>query len=101
MSIQLDATQPVVIKAVGKDSEGNTVDLSNTDLTVTAEGTNDKTFGEINDANDTYNPGEAGATGIIRGSVTIDEVKYVAEVEVELVPGGLAEIGLEFAPAEG
>lgn len=98
MSIQLDATTPVAIKAVGKDAEGNTIDLTGTDLTIEAipiEGD----FGTVNDEQDTFNPGAAGATGTIKGSVTVNDVEYVAEVEVELVPGGLTEIGLEFAPA--
>lgn len=99
MSIQLDATQPIKITAKGVDKEGNAVDLTETDLTITAEATNGN-FGEINDEMDTFNPGEAGATGYLRGSVTIDEVEYVAEVEVELVAGGLAGIELDFAPSE-
>jgi hypothetical protein len=97
MQIQLDATQPVAIKAVGKDSEGNVIDLSGTDLTITAEAITGN-FGEINDEQDTFNPGEAGATGTIKGSVTVNDVVYEAKVEVELVAGGLTEIGLDFVP---
>jgi hypothetical protein len=99
MSLQLDATQPIKITAVGKDAEGNVIDLSSSDLTITAEATTGN-FGEINDEQDTFNPGEAGATGTIKGSVTIDDVEYVASVDVELVPGGLAEISLDFTPTE-
>lgn len=97
MSIQLDATQPIKITAKGVDAEGNAVDLSTTDLTITAEATSGN-FGEVNDAQDTFNPGEAGATGILKGSVTIEGQVYEAEVECELVAGGLAGIELEFAP---
>lgn len=96
--IQLDATKPIVIKAVGKDAEGNIVDLSGTDLKIEAIAT-EGDFGTVNDEMDTFNPGEAGAKGTLKGSVTVNDVEYIAEVEVELVPGALAEIGLEFAPA--
>ena len=99
MSIQLDATQPIKITAKGVDAEGNAVDLTTTDLTITAEATSGN-FGEVNDAQDTFNPGEAGATGILKGSVTIDDQVYEAAVECELVAGGLAGIELEFAPAQ-
>lgn len=98
MSIQLDATQPVKITASGRDAEGNAISLEGTDLTITAEATSGN-FGEVNDENDTFNPGEAGATGVLRGSVTIEGATYEAAVEVELVPGGLAEIALDFQPA--
>lgn len=97
--IQLDATQETKISAVGKDAEGNVVDLSGTDLKIEAVAIEGE-FGTINDEMDTFNPGEAGAKGTIKGSVTIDEVEYVASVEVELVAGALTEIGLEFAPVE-
>lgn len=100
MAIQLDATQPVKITAVGKDSEGNDVDITGSDLTIAATSTSDKDFGEINDEMDTFNPGEAGATGVIRGEVTIEDRLYSAEVEVELVAGGLAELSLGFSPEE-
>lgn len=100
MALTLDATKPISIEVRGKDSEGNPVDLSETDLTLEAEATNDLNFGEINDENDTFNPGEAGATGIIRGEVTIDDQIYTTEVEVELVAGGLETIELEFKPSE-
>lgn len=99
MAMQLDATQPIKITAVGRDSEGNSVDLVDTDLTISAEAT-EGNFGEINDEMDTFNPGEAGATGVIRGEVTIDGEVYSAEVEVELVAGGLDSISLKFTPAE-
>lgn len=97
--LNLDATQPVQILAKGYDAEKNEISLADTDLTVSAEGTNDKNFGEVNDANDTFNPGEAGATGFISGSVTVDGVVYEAKTdEIELVAGGLTEIALDFAP---
>lgn len=99
MSIQLDATQPIKITAKGVDAEGNAVDLSTTDLTITAEATSGN-FGEVNDDMDTFNPGEAGATGKLIGTVTINDIEYRAEVEVELVPGALAGIELEFAPVQ-
>lgn len=98
LMIQLDATQPVKISAVGKDAEGNDVNLAGTNLALTATPTNDKEFGTLNDEQDTFNPGEAGATGTITGTVTIDEVLYTASVDVELVAGGLASIALEFTP---
>lgn len=97
--IQLDATQPIKITAVGKDAEGNNVDLNDADLRIEAVAT-EGNFGSVNDEMDTFNPGDAGATGTLRGSVTIDDVEYVAEVEVELVPGALSAIALEFAPVE-
>lgn len=99
MSVQLDATQPIKITAKGVDAEGNAVDLSTTDLTITAEAISGN-FGEVNDEMDTFNPGEAGATGKLIGTVTVNDVEYRAEVEVELVAGGLAGIELEFAPVE-
>lgn len=98
MKIELDATQAVAITAKAVDKENNPVDLADTDLVIEAEGTNDKNFGEVNDANDTFDPGEAGATGIIRGTVTLDGKPFLAEVEVELVPGAPSEMTLEFAP---
>jgi hypothetical protein len=98
MSLQLDATQPIKITAKGADAEGNEIDLSASDLTITAEPTNGN-FGEVNDAMDTFNPGEAGATGILKGSVTINDVTYEASVEVELVAGGLDHLELAFQPA--
>lgn len=99
MALQLDATQPVSISAVGRDSEGNVINLADTDLTIVAEAT-EGNFGNINDELDTFNPGEAGATGTIRGTVTINDVEYTAAVEVELVAGGLDTISLEFTPTE-
>lgn len=99
ITMKLDATQPVTINAVGKDSEGNTVNLQNTDLTLTVENAQGN-FGEINDANDTFNPGEAGATGTIKGSVTIDGQEYTASVDVELEAGALSSLDLEFKPTE-
>ena len=68
MSIQLDATKPIAITAKGVDSEGNAVDLSTTDLTITAEATSGN-FGEVNNEMDTFNPGEAGATGKLIGKM--------------------------------
>lgn len=97
--ITLDATQPVAISATGKDSEGNPIDISASELVLTATPTNDKNFGEVNDANDTFNPGEAGATGTITGTVTIGDAPYSASVDIELAAGGLSSIDLSFAPA--
>lgn len=98
MAIQLDATRPIKITAVGKDAEGNAVDLTGTDLTISAESTSGN-FGEVNDAKDTFNPGDAGATGVLRGSVTVGGAVYQASIEVELVAGGLDHLELGFSPA--
>lgn len=98
MSILLDATKPIKITAAGKDAEGNAVDLTGTDLTISAEATSGF-FGEVNDTNDTFNPGEAGATGVLKGSVTVGGTVYEASIEVELVAGGLDHIELGFSPA--
>ena len=100
MVLQLDATKPVKISVSGKDAEGNLINLTGTDLVLEAEPAFGN-FGEINDEMDTFNPGEAGAVGVIRGSVTVADVLYTAEVGVELVPGGLTSIALEFTPVEG
>lgn len=97
--LKLDSTLPVKISATGKDSEGNPIDISSSELVLQATPTNDKNFGEINDDNDTFNPGEAGATGTITGTVTINGVEYSASVDVELEAGALSELALEFAPA--
>lgn len=96
--IQLDATQEIAIKAIGKDSEGNEFELTGDELTLTVENASED-FGTINDTNDTFNPGAAGGTGTIVGKVTKDGKEYTASLEVELVHGGLSEIALNFAPA--
>lgn len=96
----LDATQPIKITVIGRDAENNPVDLSGQELKLTAEATNDKNFGELNDEQDTFNPGEAGATGIIRGTVTIDGEEHVAETAIELVAGAPVTLELEFTKKE-
>lgn len=100
MSIQVDATREIAIKVVGRDKEGNAIDLTGKELTLTIEPTNDKEIGSVNDTNDTFNPGEAGATGVLKGTVDIDGVTHEASVELELVPGALSEISLDFKPVE-
>lgn len=97
MSIQLDATTPVKITAKATDKEGNIVDVAVGDITLTAEAISGE-FGDMNDANDTFNPGAAGASGIIRAETTLGGVDLVAEVEVLLVPGAPSTLDLAFMP---
>ena len=97
MSIQLDATTPVKITAKATDKEGNLVDVAVGEITLTAE-TLTGEFGEMNDANDTFNPGTAGSTGIIRATTVVDGMNLEAEVEVMLVPGAPSTLNLAFAP---
>lgn len=97
MSIQLDATTPVKITAKATDKEGNIVDVPVGDITLTAE-TLTGDFGTMHDDNDTFNPGTAGSTGVIRATATLDGTALEAEVEVLLVPGAPSTLNLAFAP---
>jgi hypothetical protein len=99
ITMKLSATEPVKISAIAKDKEGNLVDLALSDLALSVEAI-EGDFGSINDENDTFNPGSAGAKGKIVGTINLNQVSYRSEVEVELVPGAPATIELNFVPTE-
>ena len=98
LMLAIDCTRPVHVSASAKDAEGNDIPLADTDLVLTATGTNDKDFGTINDENDTFNPGEAGAIGTITGTVTLDGKPFSDSVDIALVVGAPASLSLDFKP---
>lgn len=88
--LELSATEKVLVTAKAVDSEGNPVDdLGELVLTIENAVGN---FGEF--TGNEFNPGEAGATGTIVGTLG----DLTASVDVMLVHGAPASLELSFTP---